>query len=736
MPSVKNILHASAWVLLLLQACGKNNPEFVPPILSDEPEQRYYVIESGDDIVIQVALNKAGSIYLLNPDDQAWLQLGSTIFSANGSVPVHVQKNDGGKRRADILFSAGKWKDTVSVFQYGAIEERFLVRTKSMVVYNGHDEVNSVATDINVPLESIKTEIRYTGSEAWIKDCKLESGSLRFKTTDNTDASSMRTARIILSYIDGWKDTQTATIDVHQPRADNYIGTVFTPEDLRDVASVEGYILPEDALVDGFIVSTTEGGNAGDAVVDDFKQDNGVIDYTLTARTAYLESPDGEYGFRLITTTEAENAFQRYSRLLLRIGGAVVKRSEGEPLCYTIEGVKSSEILSSSDGSDTVPRKEKHISELTDNDLNTLVTIKDCEIAMRKGPLTPVDESYTISCGYNRLAKYPILIRDIEGGSMYLFTNMTCPYRRNGEQLPYGSGDITGIVVHESYKSFEKDGDIGRYQLRHLTREEIALMPDISDSFSGIITEFRYAKFPTESEETRLPNAILATKGNGEMCHTYGPVNNFSPSYFYIGKCGSDRMGQYAEGAGIDDSGNYYTPWEGKEAEQNTDGTGWFKNDLLLSWSSKYWWDSDNARGYCWLVTFSTVGFVSDRVSIQFAMYNNSPNGHSPRYWKAQYSIGNTDTSPNTDAEWSDIGEFTVPDVATWASQNEWQTLGTRVYDFQLPTDILGRELVSIRLMPRNNKAADIAEGTYDTSTITNDVGYNTMDYLAIRYNK
>lgn len=737
MHAVKNIFKSIAWALLLFQACGKNTPEVVPPVVSGTSEQKYYVENWEGDIDIPVPSDKAGTVSLLNPADDAWLQLGATSFSANGSIRVHILKNDGFKRRADILFTTTSRKDTAYVFQNGAKEEIFHVSMASMVVYNGHDEVNTVATDINVPLESIKTEIRYSGNEAWIKDCQLESSALRFKTTDNTDVSSMRTAQIILTFTDGWKDAHEAAINVLQARADNYIGTVFTPEDLRSVATVDGYTLPEDALADGFIVSTTEGGNAGDAVVDNYESDTGVIDYSLTARTAYLESPDGEYGFRLITTTEVENAFQRYSRVLLRIGGAVVKRSEGEPQCYSIEGVKSSEILSSSDGWNTMPWKEKHISELTDNDLNTLVKIKDCEIVMRKGPFTPVDESYTSSCGCNRLAKFPILIRDIEGGSMYLFTNMTCPYRRDGNILPYGSGNITGIVVHESYKSFEKNGDIGRYQLRHLTRGEIDLKQDFADNFSGIITEFRYAKFPAESEETKLPKAILATKGNGELCHTFGTISNFSPSYFYIGRCGSDRKGRYAEGAGIElDYGGIYSPWTGKEDDQNTDGTGWFKDDLLLSWSSKYWWDSANYRGYCWLVTFSTEGIVSDRVSMQFAMYNNSPNARSPRYWKAQYSIGNFDTSVEMDCEWIDIGEFTVPDVAIRDSQNDWQTLGTRVYDFQLPTEILGHDCVSIRLMPRNNRAAGIAVDSYDSSTIANNVGYNTMDYFAVRYNK
>ena len=38
--------------------------------------------------------------------------------------------------------------------------------------------------------------------------------------------------------------------------------------------------------------------------------------------------------------------------------------------------------------------------------------------------------------------------------------------------------------------------------------------------------------------------------------------------------------------------------------------------------------------------------------------------------------------------------------------------------------------------MPRNNKAAEKSVDSYDSSTIANNSGYNTMDYFAVRYNK
>lgn len=737
----KNIFLIAVSALLLCAACDKNRHDVYAPDELGMPEYEYYIGDNGGDLEVVFLTNKQGNVSLMDQSDVSWVELGRTSFNADGIIPVHVKKNEGFQRRADLLFSTDTRRDTVSVFQDGAIVEKFYVSAGSMVVYNGTGGENVIATDINVPLEEITTEILYAEGEEWITEYNLTNDAFTFKTIDNEDENYPRRAVIALTYTDGWKHRQQSRIVVIQARSDNYIGTVYTPEMLHEVADKaypNGYTLPEDAIIEGYIVSTTEGGNAGDAYVEDYQQGTGVIDYTLTERTAYLESLDGQSGFRLVTA-DGENDFERYSKVQLKVGGAVITKVFDAPACYTISGVKSSEILTSSDGSLTVPVKEKSITELTDNDINTLVTIKDCEIAMRKGPFTPVNEGYTTACGYNRLAKYPILIRDIEGGSMYMYTNMSCTYRRTGDRLPYGSGDITGIIVHEDYKSFEKDGNIGRYQLRHLLREEIELRPDFADNFSGLITEFRYAKFPAIGQETILgEDAILATKGNGEMCHTYGAVSNFSPTYFYIGECGSKKKGKYEEGAGIElDEGGIYEPWiGGKESEQNTDGKGWFKDNLKISWSNKYWWDSGNDRGYCWLVAFSTEGITSEKVSMQFAMYNNSQSARSPRYWKAQYSLTTKSCDPEYDDQWTDIAEFTVPDVAIWASQNDWQTLGTRVYDFPLPTSILGQEMVCIRLMPRNNKAAAKSESSYDSSTIANNSGYNTMDYFAVRYNK
>lgn len=76
---------------------------------------------------------------------------------------------------------------------------------------------------------------------------------------------------------------------------------------------------------------------------------------------------------------------------------------------------------------------------------------------------------------------YPRLVRDNKGGLIHLLTNTTCPYRRNGTRLPYGSGELAGVIVHERFPQYEyvdtaddlANGIIGSYQIRHMSFADI-----------------------------------------------------------------------------------------------------------------------------------------------------------------------------------------------------------------------------------------------------------------------
>lgn len=717
-------------LLLTLVACDKNQFVVYPPDELGAVEKTYEVEASSGSLSVPVLANAQGSVLV----SENWLSPSVTAFDADFTLGLSYTANSGFPRHAEVFLETATRRDTVTVYQRGAKDELFHLKTSSLIVYNGSGQT-SVPVDINVPLDKVTTDVRYMSGEGWLQNCKLSGSSLSFTTSDNTDQNNMRRALVVLSYTDGWGELREERLTVIQARADNTVGTMFTAGQLRQVATVDGYILPDDAFFEGYIVGTTEDSNAGALEVADYMQGTGVIDYNVDKTTNYIESLDGRYGFRLRTDTETDNAFVRDTKVGLLLSGAVIRRSDTDPVCYEISGVNSVMIMTAAD--EQPPVKERSIDQLTDDDIFTSVVIKDCEIPMRKGPFTPINEGYGNTCGYNFVAKHAQLIRDKKGGSMYMFINMKCPWRRDGNPMPSGAGDIRGIVVSEPFPAF---GQMSRYQIRPLTRADLALKESFADSFSGLVTEFRWAKVPEEGQATELPGAILATYGNGEMTHTYSGYTgwdgsrfgNFSPSYFYLGPCGSKLKNKWENLVGIIlEDGTPYNPIpEGAEGDQNTDGKGFFAASCRLSWSNKYWWNSTENEGYAYLVKCSTEGISSDLASLQFAMYNNSQSLRSPRYWKAQYAIDSAGEN------WKDIGNFTVADVAIWANRYEWQTVGTQVFDFPLPSEVLGQKTLWIRLMPRNNKAASKSPEAYDSSTIANNSGYNTMDYFAIRYNK
>lgn len=89
----------------------------------------------------------------------------------------------------------------------------------------------------------------------------------------------------------------------------------------------------------------------------------------------------------------------------------------------------------------------------------------------------------------------------------------------------YGSGKLSGIVVHELFPRFEWEdnasgddesyGYIGRYQLRHVSKSDFdGLAEDFEDSFSALLTEYRFLQYDN--------NKVYPTYGtNGYLTHSY-----------------------------------------------------------------------------------------------------------------------------------------------------------------------------------------------------------------------
>jgi len=124
---------------------------------------------------------------------------------------------------------------------------------------------------------------------------------------------------------------------------------------------------------------------------------------------------------------------------------------------------------------------------------------------------------------------------------------MTVPWRRTGEILPQGAGTVSGIIVHEHFTRFsfedaanpDEYGNIGQYQIRPLTREEIEVNKDLNNGFSQLLVEYRFPNiksgvaYPTNDDQGE----------NGKLYPSNHASVYASTDYTYLGPCGNDNKG-------------------------------------------------------------------------------------------------------------------------------------------------------------------------------------------------
>lgn len=778
-----------------LQACQVDDAEMKTVMVELGAQVKEYVLEASEgSFDIKVYANDAYHFEFGNEAD--WLTLGKMSEKGDATIEAGYQMNESFKRMATLVLCSDidERRDTLLVKQKGMLEAELAIDNASIICENT-EGVTSVPIDTNIPFENFDVSISYgdSGTE-WINSVDISKGTLSLGVASNPEEDKVRTASILLSYTDGWGENSSLLLNVTQKTAKGVLGTLTSFEDVRlDYATgspVDKYI-----IVEGIVVSNTENGNAG----ENEQKTTSAIDYNGSKTTVYLESLDGKYGFCVHTASVADNVFKQYDKVQVLLFGATVTKYE-EPERYDITGVTGSMVVSQVSGSAAaVPEKIRTIGTLTDEDVYTYVTLEDVEFPVRKGSLSPINEGYSIGGRANRISKYPLLVRDKDGNHTYMYTNTVCVYRNDGTRLPYGSGSISGVIVHERFCRFEwkngadpldinEDltlGNIGRYQIRHQTKDDIwkNMNDSVEDSFSALLTEYRFWNPDTENGRQ------LPTYGtNGWFTHTYQAAYSGSPAkdftneaaygqhmygeatFSYLGPMGlsgtmfaeSVTNGGNMNGLGIvlDPEKEHYNPemedWVGTSgnglewiAPSTSDevggvrlanggsmaGKSWCSPDCYCAFRSIYWWDYDTNRGYSWLLNFSTEGITTDHISLQISAMNTSQRFYSPRYWKIEWGL--TD-KVNDDSQWNTVAEYTVPDISTWSNTLYSSIVGYKAMDFELPAAILGHPSVFIKLTPANDicsTGADYADAVIGPD-FDNDMHSSSLDYIAIRYNK
>lgn len=466
-------------------------------------------------------------------------------FDGDCSFRIECDQNDDYARMVKLLVQTSSRTDTVYVKQLGKREPSIKLASGSLVLNGSTAGNGEVAYTSNISdYQDIKYQISYSGEEGWIDAVSIDGDKVKLDYKANPSSDNLRTASVKVYYTDGFGTEYGQTLYVIQKTGNDGIGKTMSFADVRAMGKDGQTVEINDYLiVEGYVVSNRASGNVG----ENEKLSLTASDNTSYKKKFYLESLDGNYGFLVRTAAEEDNVFTFADKVTLLLKGTSLTK-ETDPERYEITGLTSSNIVGRETGfSSNLPEREKFISELTDADIYTYITLKDCEFAVRKGALTPLNDAYTLSSGKGMISKYPRLVRDAEGSSIYTYTNTTCPYRRDGVRLPYGSGTLSGVIVHELFPNYvygdnddeELSGNIGRYQIRHQSYSDIAF--DKENSFSNILAEFRYATgFKTGENGMSYFNATDG-QASARFFHTSGDAVTNCPSTFnYIGWTGTN----------------------------------------------------------------------------------------------------------------------------------------------------------------------------------------------------
>lgn len=707
-----------------------DDAEFVEVDDLGAPVKEISLEDKAGSVAVKVYTNKQTSANFIGDCD--WAEIKTSSINSDGEFVVEYLANSSYPRHAKIEFVTPTRRDTCVLLQNGKLKEEFNINKYVITSYDAQPE--EVVVSIESRNQEYSHSVRYISGYGWMKVTR-NAGKLTIEPSVNEDGGT-REAEIQVSWADGWGRLQQKTIVFRQAASGQTLVEKTFAEVRAAVGSESAWNVAEDVAIVGYVINE-KNENAGECHMEVMDK----IDYDSNNTTVYFEDESAEYGFRLICTSDEANTFTQYTKVKLLLNGCSVVKYEN-PERYDVTEVSSGMILSAEYvGKEGMPKKVKAIRELTPADIYTYVTLKECELPVRKGSLTPVNEGYTRAFDANKIAKYPTLVRDAEGSSLYMYTNMTCSYRRDGSKLPYGSGNISGVIVNEEFQPF---GDMGTYQIRHLSREDIALSQTMEEnSFSGLLSEYRFIKKEDMTTENET-GAITPTHGtNGYLTQTgstfYGidknrqnpfdaektykikglPTSDFS----YLGPCVKSEAGKTTNGFGVvlENGTDYGVEFPLISSESvNADGKGSSFN--TMAWASAQFGKHASGMYNGWVVCFSTVGINTSVLSAQVSMLNTYSG--SPTKLRVQYLVPSDPSAELDDLwglVWTDVMEFTIPNVVAWTNTQLTQCPGFKPVNIQLPADQLcGKEKVYIRLVPNSSSTS----------------GASAMNYFAVRYNK
>ena len=747
--TMRYIFSILATMVMLLSSCERGPVEI--PLIELGTKATDIVLEpEGGCYQLKIFANGHFTATITSGADWISFPEGYTYHgNSDCEVKLSFTSNKSLLRTAQIILEREHKKVEINLSQKGLFDINLEFKGNNILCDNVGGE-NSAKLLTVLPLDKLNIEVEYAeGSSDWIYNLRKENNFLLFTTTDNPE--NLRQAVIKVSSVEDASICDE--LKVCQKGSESM--QTVTHADIKTMLSESGTtIIEEDLILEGIVINDNLQGNGA----ANLNVSGSIQDMTLADRTLYVQAEDASSGICVILSSKDENNTHRYDNVKIYLKGAELTRKDN-PVRYIVKTAETGLISSVSGSAYDAQPKIKTISALIPEDIYTLVTIQDCEIPFRKGPFVPIDLRHR-----DVINRYPMPIRDRQGASMYMMTNVGAAWERDGKGMPQGSGNITGVLVSETCDNFAWNneiaaerlengvnigyisdiGHISDYQIRPITKDDIALEEKFENGFSEMIMEILY----TNKSHSEI---IINTSGNiiyptyplsqnplddpkiKSSFRVMGPTTGIAEfrDWTHLGPLENGVITDKTTGNGAYDANGTSCHWLIENNQFSLASTALIYQDNGSAWYASGW-----GTNKYWVATFPTTELTSSNfpISVQFGAVNGQGEGEgangvgAPRHWKVEYS---TDNGVN----WIQAYEYTVPDFSVLYKKRVWQCPGFKMVTCTLPQDVelLGKDKVMVRLIPASTKAGTM--DSYDGGSV-NSTSKSALNYFAIRYNK
>lgn len=443
-----------------------------------------------------------------------------------------------------------------------------------------------------------------------------------------------------------------------------------------------------------------------------------VVDLTENLRTVYVEAENGSWGgYKFLLENPYSNNLHFGDRVRVT----------------TTDGYSSFEILAHNV---PVPQKVKHISELTDNDLYTFVTLEGLEFCKKEGSYLNVNEKtvqisevnryiaedgalYTPTASENADA-WATMLRDDKGSHIYCIINSTCEWRRDGRGVPQGVGRVSGIIVPGKLDRY--GNSLGKYAIRPIDAAAFDFPSEASTSYTDICAwRWNFNKYAQMDFVKVGPKRFVKP---GEISgDALKAETGFGLLYTDTGATLS-----------LDDEFDARHPFDGWKAARMTGSRSY--SALRLDCVAGDFYSGSSKRGL-YLET-SLEGVETDVLQLYFSFAASREHSkyaeNFPVQWQVQYSVDGS--------AFKDAGDIIV--LSPVIFQNIVHKGGPAIvhtgcvpgfteHAIILPKELCGAKKLIVRIVPASDKVA-VMPGTFDGQWQTGNVRSCADQPVIIRF--